>query len=187
MSIDPQLYSELKREILDARVLEAGEMVAANGQLIGQKLEFDNVDQHSDLFYKIVAGLVELASSHDPDILIPVPEGANAYVKAMSEQMGNLEFVQLRKPEVETEPFALQSQRIGQLILRNKEKPFLVDDVFRTGSQLKRVMAMPEMQGKEIAAGVIWRRDDPDQTKRNTLKVYSLIHEYVPDFAERLE
>lgn len=174
---------DIRDQLVRQGAINHEEIIAANGQRINRKVELDVVEKGSSLFRKIVGGLVDITRDFRPDVIVPVPTGANEYVPVMAEKMKHVAYVLMDKRGAGKE-FYFQSSLMPRVLLPGA-RVVLVDDVFRTGSQLEKLSEMPEFGESEVVgASVIWRRDADPIDHPLKFPVNHIIHEHVPDWVD---
>lgn len=148
----------------------------ASGVIANTKVDADVILPGLPEFDQTVDGLCELAEEFKPDLLVPMPSGADRFVEAMSYEM-DIPYVALRK---QAGKLVLQNPYYNCLMLRGKSRILLVDDVYTSGSTIKKALAVKELVGKSIlGAVVIWDRSE-EKPKETPVPLKSLIHHHVP-------
>jgi orotate phosphoribosyltransferase len=62
--------------------------------------------------------------------------------------------------------------------IRKSERIALIDDVFTTGSSIKKVFSHRDIAGKVVVAGVVWNRSK--ENPKMDFPVATVIDSYVP-------
>ncbi len=158
-------------------VIESSPFITAAGLLANRKINLEKVPRLDPQLAAEIAGILAIRLSvYKPDLIIPVPAGANRWGSEVSlhlktktarlrwrdKQHGRLTFA-----SATDRGNALQAERIA-----------IIDDVFTTGSSIKKVIGHAELTDKVVAAGVIWNRS-PFLTEPD-LPLVSVIDSFVP-------
>lgn len=171
--------SNIEREILDTGALQVQEFTAHNGELGNCKIVLDNLlntHQHPELLRKVVKRLSRKLGLHQPEIILPIPEGANRFGRLVAVELGaRAILLEWQDKEAGELRFKHQPERI--VVCRSK-RVALVDDVYRTGSSFEEAINSVELESKELVGGVVWDRSDGWQ--HSAFPIESVVRKYVP-------
>lgn len=171
---------ELANRLIAEGILECGEYTLASGAAATRKLNWDNISRDSDTYWDVVHEMGELVSGFDPDVIVPVPEGANELGTDVGDFL-NLPVVYLGREANSRRIFVDDDTR---QMLDEYDQAMLIDDIFTTGSSLLRATRAIH-RGRVAGAAVIWDRsmqriDNVGELYLpSRLRVESLIRKYV--------
>ncbi len=174
----------LEREILATGALHHGDFTAANGENGNLKVDLDsllNDEQHQQLRARVVAKLADELSDFDPQIIIPMPEGANSLGLSLAKALGSRAVMMLWKDKQNgILAYADQHHRIAVCLA---ERIALVDDVYRTGSTFDNAIIHAELSNKQLIGGAVYDRSNP-RTVQSSFPIHSVVKRFMPIYIE---
>jgi orotate phosphoribosyltransferase-like protein len=170
--------TNLERAIKKRGAVKVEEFTSHAGESGNCKLELDGefLKANPKLAGEIACRLAVRLETYQPEIIVPVPAGANLLGEMIAKEMG-IGCVTLKK--LSRDEYGFKSEK-DRLRIVNADAIGLVDDVFRTGSALSEVSKTSEFVNKVAVAGVIWDRSHPASIKNFPFEVESLVQRYVP-------
>jgi hypothetical protein len=149
--------------------------VEANNKL---DLDFETINRFPELRTDVLNGLGKLAVVHAPDLIVPIPNGANGYGSKVARALG-IDFMILGKNPVTKDIF----YNIGDLAaLMKYRRIVLVEDVPNALTTTNTVLAMRGMAERVVGVIGIWDRGDPAirLPLPGGVAVSSIVQEYIP-------
>lgn len=171
--------SALEREIEATGAIQYGDFTAANGEQGNLKVVLDpllNDPQYKELRTKVVKKMAEKLSLFDPEVIIPMPEGANNLGIWVARELGARAILM----EWENKPagklrYIDQHERI--VVCRASRIGF-VDDVYRTGHTFEQMIVCAELEGKALEAAVV--HDRSGRNHHMGFPVHAAVKRYLP-------
>jgi orotate phosphoribosyltransferase len=169
---------DFEKTLKSRGVVKIGEFVTHAGQTANCKLELDAAFLETDplLANMIAESLAEKLAPYEPRLIVPVPSGADLLGTLVAKHL-HISFTTLRKIDRQSYSFRNNGDRYHA---NSKNSIALVDDVFTTGSSLREVAAIEELNQKIVAAGVIWDRSDPALPKNLEFPLVPVVESHVP-------
>lgn len=158
-------------------VIEKGSFTTAAGLIANRKINLENVPKLDPRLAAEIAGILAIRlSAYKPDLIVPVPAGANRWGNEVAlHRKTEIARLRWRNKQHGELTFASASDRRSVL---QAERIAIIDDVFTTGSSIKKVIAHAELTDKVVVGGVIWNRSplvtEPD------FPLVSVIDSFVP-------
>ncbi len=160
--------------------IQKGEFTTASGQRANRKVEMDVLNRSRVLRGLVVAELALRAHAHEPDLIIPMPYGADELGRDVASRLDvgytYLDWVDKTPGKKSVRP---RSEIAAKLITR-AERIVLVDDVFTVGSSLLAAWTLPLLQHKIVAGEVVWQRGLPGAHQALPFPVGAIVEEYIP-------
>lgn len=170
-------YFNFENRLRALGVVENEEFTTAAGLPANVKIDLEKVIELDFQLAAEIAGILAVRLAVEkPDLLIPVPDGANSWARQAAMHMG-----------IETVIPKWFDKQAGKLRfsgstdiekVRKASRVALIDDVFTTGSSIEKVAAHPDIASKVVAAGVIWNRSS--ESPQLGFPVASVIDSYLP-------
>jgi orotate phosphoribosyltransferase len=158
-------------------VIERGDTTTAAGLQANIMINLKEVPERDPELAEEIAGrMATRLTVYEPELLIPVPKGANKWAELTAEHMG-----------VESVELDWLNKELGQLRFlgvtgidkaRKAGRIAIIEDVYTTGGSIKKVAAHRDIAGKVIAAGIIWNRSR--RKPQLDFEAKSLIDSYIP-------
>jgi orotate phosphoribosyltransferase len=169
---------DFERTLKSRGVIKIGEFITHAGESANCKLELDSDFLETDplLASQIAENLAERIAPYEPKLVIPIPSGANLLGALVAKHL-NISCTVLNKPDRHSFRFWPPGDRNHAARAKSVA---LIDDVFTTGSSLREVSALPEINEKVVVAGVIWDRSDPAVPKNLNFPLESVVQSHVP-------
>jgi orotate phosphoribosyltransferase len=150
-------YFNFEDRLRGLGVIEKGDFQTAAGATANQKINLEKVLEKDPQLAAEMAGVLAIRLSvYKPDLIVPVPAGANRWGKEVALHR-KTEHAKLRWRDKQHGKLTFASKADRQKLLE-AERIAIIDDVFTTGSSIKKVISHPEITGKVVVAGVIWNR-----------------------------
>jgi orotate phosphoribosyltransferase len=152
----------------------------SNGERANNKLDLDLLNRRDpDLFTDCIIGLGKISLKHEADFVVGVPDGATMLAKGVSVSY-HLRHVELFKygdsKEVEIrfdeDEMSLEREHIN--------RGLVIEDVTRTFSNIRKVLELPELEGKIVAAAAVFDRGDTTLRNRLPVPFEALAQLYIP-------
>jgi orotate phosphoribosyltransferase len=158
-------------------VVEHADFTTAAGEPANVKINLENV---IDLDYQLaaeIAGILAVRLALEkPDLIIPVPEGANSWAE---QSALHLDIGVVKMKWLDKKTGKLRATGVTDINkIRQSERIALIDDVFTTGSSIKKVVSHRDIAGKVVVAGVVWNRSK--ENPKMDFPVATVIDSYVP-------
>lgn len=173
--------AELRGPILRACFGEY-EGTFASGVEANNKLDLERLPQRPALAARIAVEVGGLVSRYNPDLLVPVPNGANWLVDMISAARGIDRIVARKDPETKAVTI-----RNGDEICSQAHRLVVVEDVLNGGTNSGRVIEALDCPEKVVAVVGIWNRGDiVAQQQRfseiagHEVAVVAAVEEYIP-------
>ena len=167
--------------------IERKEFTSSSGELLNRKVELDILQQQNfqnRLLRSFIVG--ELATSiaaYGPDIIVPVPEGADHLGDGIARRLylpvAYMEWIDKSPEQKRIRP---RTQHHREL-LQKAGRIALIDDVFRTGGNLLAIERTEEVAGKVVVAGEVWDRSE-NAAESMPFPVESIVHEHIPAWVD---
>lgn len=165
---------DFREEIL-ATCLSRYEGKFAGGDRANNKLDMERIYDNPELFEEVVKKLGQAAMEHDPEFVVGVPDGAIRLADAVALRC-DLYSVHLKKTGSDKGKVEFKDSFVdGEVMCGSLRRGVLIEDVFNTFTSTRRVLAIPELSKKVVAAEAIWDRgndprDEPDIPTRALIK-----------------
>lgn len=173
--------SVLEKKINATGAIQIGEFTAHNGEIGDTKVVLDNLlndDEHAELLDEVTGNLSKKLRPFQPEIILPMPEGANTFGQKLARQLGaRAILLEWKDKETSQLGFLNQSDRI---VLCLAERVALVDDVYRTGSTFLEALDSIELANKKLIGGAIVDRSDPASQRAVPFEVKSVVKRFYP-------
>lgn len=133
----------------------------ASGLQANNKLDlsYEALHPHAELLAEVIQRLGELATEYQPDLIVPVPNGANGIGSNVAMKL-NIEAACLIKNTWDTTQGIYYGNGSAQAI-NEHERIILVEDVINGLTSTRRVMALPGITERLVSVIGIWDRGDP--------------------------
>jgi len=165
-----------EQAIRAAGAVKIGEFISHAGKLANCKLELDGdfLEANPLLADEISAKLAESLEPYKPRLIVPVPRGADRLGELVARHL-DISITTLEKRDRHSFKFRTLTDRNHA-----RSRPIaVVDDVFTTGSSLREISALPEMDNI-VVCGVIWDRSDPSLPKYLDFPMEAVVESYLP-------
>ena len=173
--------TKIEQAIRDTGAIQYGEFTAHNGEQGNCKVVLDellNNELHASLRGEVVKSLARKLKPFEPEILIPMPEGANILGMLLARELGARAVLLEWQDKTDGQlKFKDQHERI---VICSAERIALIDDVRRTDSTFSQAIKSIELGGKNLVSGVIFDRSDPRVQPSSEFKVVSVVKRYIP-------
>lgn len=145
----------------------------SNGDFSDNKLDLESLE-HSHMAGVAINGLAERVKPHQPDLVIGIPEGANWLGKALAWRLGagTLRLDKDEQGRIDYFPGGLEVVEAANAIA-------IADDVRRTDSNLRKVLALEAMADTTVVSVAIWDRN-PELPGVEGIEQQAVIEEYIP-------
>ena len=172
----------IEQRLIEAGVIQTGHFTAHNREEGDTKVVLDAVlaadSSHPELQQAIVQVLAKKLSKYKPEIVIPLPEGGSHIGQKLARHLGARAIMLDKNAESKELHLADQHERI--VIANTSGLIVLIDDVFRTGSQVEEAVGSLELSYKKLVVGVVWDRRSPEAEDEANRPVESVVRRYVP-------
>lgn len=176
----------IERGIVHLGGIQTGEFITASGDEANVKVELNVLDNSYFIRALTVGGLVDLAKPYNPNLIVPMPTGADEIGQDVANIM-NIDCAFLRWTHKSPEHRKLaHSTREDLEKIRHAGSIVLLDDVFRTGSTLRIAYDIPNIGEKTVAALSIWDRSDGMASEEFPVPVESIVKRYIPLRSEEI-
>lgn len=181
--------SSIEREILGTGALQFGEYIAHNGESGNLKLVLDdllNDDRYAPVRTKVVKRLAAKLKPYKPEIILPMPEGANGFGMSLARKLG-ARAVLLEWEDKEQGILTYKDQHERQVVCL-ATRIAKIDDVLRKGTTFEQAIDSLGLSHKELVAGVVWDRREESEisTPVFSFPVESVVQKYYPLRVDRL-
>ncbi|MGH7238161.1 MAG: hypothetical protein ACREGF_06510 [Candidatus Saccharimonadales bacterium] len=180
------MATSLREPILKA-CFQPGNLVFAGGEEANNKLELENLRHCPDLRSLVAARVGKLVREYNPDLIIPVPNGANWLGQDIARARG-IGCVLLGK-NAETKEIYYPSN-IQKQIVEGSQSIVIIEDALNKLITTKKVLALPGIAEKCLAVAGIWRRGDlglvlpryleSAENEDDYIPVQAVINEFIP-------
>jgi adenine/guanine phosphoribosyltransferase-like PRPP-binding protein len=169
---------DFEKTLRSRGVIKIDDFITHAGESANCKLELDGDFLESDIVLaeQIAENLAQRMASYEPRLIIPLPDGANLLGSMVAKHLG-IGCTALKKVDRHTYKFRNTGDRYHAA---RKESVGLVDDVFTTGSSLREVSSLPEINDKVVIAGVIWDRSEPTMPKDLDFPLEAVVQRHIP-------
>lgn len=166
---------ELRRGIL-ASCFDKYNGTYASGVAANNKLDLEALGYYLELEALAVNGLTELVRPYKPDLIVPVPDGANRLGRQIAMALG-IDAMILRKDSVTKE---ITMKPGAEQIFAAAKRIVVVEDVLNQRTTTSRVLALPWIGERTQAVVGVWDRGDPAARPTLAVPVQSLVEEFIP-------
>ncbi|MDO8591764.1 MAG: hypothetical protein Q7R60_02460 [bacterium] len=179
--------TKIEQAIRGTGAVQYGEFTAHNGEQGDCKVVLDDLldygnDQHAVLRNKVEDLLVRKLTPFEPEILIPMPEGANSLGLALARKLGaRAILLEWEDKEAGILKFKDQHERIV-VCLANRAA--LIDDVKRRESTFEQAIESIGLGSKDLVSAVVWDRSDPKHPSSLGITGVSVVKKYIPMWVE---
>jgi orotate phosphoribosyltransferase len=158
-------------------VIEHADFTTAAGVPANVKINLENVVELDYQLVAEIAGILAIRLALEkPDLIIPVPEGADIWAEESALHLG-IDVVKMKWLDKKTGK--LRTTGVTDINkIRQSERIAVVDDVFTTGGSIKKVVSHRDIASKVVAAGVVWNRSK--ENPKMDFPVAAVIDSYVP-------
>jgi orotate phosphoribosyltransferase len=173
-------HGKAERRLRELGVIQSGEFyTATDGIPFNTKVNLDVMYEDPELFEDISATIAKRLKKHKPEIVIPVPDGANRLGKKIGEILA-VEAVIIRWANKEYGNLGYLSTA-DCLKVQDAGSVAIVEDVSRTDTSMSKVanLIMMTDKRKSLVGAVVWDRD-PLAQKNSYFPVERYINRYVP-------
>lgn len=171
---------ELREKILNEALQIGPETEWASGLVANNTLNTDHVWDDLEIRQEIVRGLGELAIPLKPKVIVPFPEGANKWGKALGKEID----LPVRYLRCTDKRAGIRAYRFKKPLWPPKPSDVLfLDDVTNLRTTLNGALNMKCIRNREIkVAGFlsIWDRGPEDLQDPVDLAMSHLFKEYIP-------
>lgn len=173
----PNRYEQALRDI---DVIKFGDFTAHNGEAGNCKVDLDVLfeDEHRELAAQIAARLAKKLEPYDPELILPVPKGANRLGAMVGRELG-ARVVYLDWRDKSAGQLTYEDYR-NRIVVCRAQRVAIVDDVFRTGSSYEQVISFAELDRKEVFGGVVWDRSNPKKPWRPDIPIQAVVSKFMP-------
>jgi adenine/guanine phosphoribosyltransferase-like PRPP-binding protein len=169
-----QIFNPIRNELI-ATCLVQEDYRQANGAQSNNKFIVERMQTNPELMRRVVSELGWLATSLQPDLLLPAPDGANWLAEAISLETG-IDFGLLHKSDDGTiEPLPDTREK-----LESADAVVIIEDVLNRLTTTKKVLSMPDTAGKVSAVIGVFDRGPTDRDPLS-IPVQALLRLPVPD------
>jgi hypothetical protein len=132
----------------------------ASGEPANNKLNLEKLTDHEPLRHAVALALGRFVAGHNPDFVTAVPDGANWLAEDIA-GLYALDFVKLRKdPAAKAIDFATPADQDRCL---QAESGVLVEDVFNSFTNTRKILGNFALHGRIQAAYAVWDRGYDNQ------------------------
>ena len=181
---------DLRAEAIESGIRALGgiqkvEFYAASGLPANLKVEMDVLEKSGLMRVLVRDSLADLALPFDPDLLIPMPLGADGMGKTVANHMG-IDYALMRW--IDKTPGhrkVVHRTREDLRKIRTARRIMLFDDVFSTGGTLLAAYNKPNIGEKTVGALTIWDRSDGTASQNFPVAVESIVKRHIPFWSEQ--
>ena len=159
-------------------VIEKRRFKTAAGHLANRKVNLEKVHKKDPQLAAEIAGVlaIRLCTHGRPDLIVPVPDGANAWGQDVALYMGSeIALLRWRDKRSRVLDFTTEEDRAK---VKNARRLAIVDDVFTTGGSIELVSELQGVREKVAVAGVVWKRSRA--VPNFVFPLESVVESYVP-------
>lgn len=148
----------------------------ASGVAANNKLDLELLQGYPEHAALAVAGLRRLARRFGPDLIVPIPDGANWLGHGLGMTLG-VDVMTLHK---DPNTKAITMKPGSEQLYASARQVLLVEDVPNQLTTLRRTLAIPWIGELAVAALGVWDRGDSNDRPGLGVPLHSLIEEYLP-------
>lgn len=179
--------TDYEQALVAGGFIKYGEFTAHNGEAGNCKVELDELFEedgpHVELANGVTADIAEKLRPYKPEIVIPIPDGANRFGEMVGRKLGT-RVVKLAWRDKENRVLEFEHQH-ERIVVCLAGRIALIDDVFRTGSAFADTVNFAQLNNKEIVGGVVWDRSDRAAQRAVSFPVEAVVTKFLPLMAEK--
>ena len=157
----------------------------AGGQEANNKVDADILYKDPETRAKIVNGLAELAVEFKPDLIVPIPHGADKWGEALAHELGDIPVSRLKK--IESAPGFKNTDfknELSQGRVNRSKRLLLVEDFCNRWTSTRGGLFIPSVRRKAVGLVGIGYRGTPDNRVAAPIKSKFLWEHRIPDILE---
>lgn len=151
----------------------------------GLDLSYANVNRFPEVCARVVCELGKLARHFNPDVIVPVPDHATGYGRAVGISKGIGSICLGRDPSTGQPYF----RGASQASFERHQRAVIIDDVLHEDTNYEDILSLPGMSERAVAVVSIWNRCNSEGTLQipEGLAVVSLINEPITETGSSIE
>lgn len=176
--------TKIEQGIIDAGALRIAEFTTHGGESANYRVEMEDIlgedSSHRELRGMIADRLAKKLEPYEPEVIIPIPEGAN-YLGAMIARRLGVRVVYLAWRDKAAHPRQLQyHDQHNRIVVNRAIRVALIDDVYTSGLSLEEVVEFTELDGKQVVGGIAFDRSAPKVRKASPYPIESVVSRHLP-------
>lgn len=175
-----QREAAIRDELIAEGAVQAGVFTAASGEVADTKISMDVMYRNQPLLDFITSELARRAKSYKPDIIIPVPRGANRIGKLVAERMGIEVALMEWEDKAPGRKAASPADEIDAKLITESNRALVIEDVYSTGESSHAIATHQLLASRAVGVLSIWSRLKPEERIEVPYKTTAILEEYIP-------
>lgn len=151
----------------------------ASGQKANNKLDLERIATDPHLRKKVVEEIASITKVYNPDFVVGVPQGANWLAADVAFRLDIQKVVLSKNPSTNTMSFATNEDKLK---CQKLSHGIIIEDVFSRYTNTRRVLKIPQVANRIVAAISIWDRGLDNGREPLSIKAESLIKLNIPSW-----
>ena len=174
--------TKIEQGIIDAGALRIAEFTTHGGESANYRVEMEDIlgedSSHRELRGMIVDRLARKLEPYEPEVIIPIPEGANHLGAMIALRLG-VRVVYLAWRDKAARQFQYRDQH-NRIVVNRAVRVALIDDVYTSGLSLEEAAEFTELDGKQVVGGIVFDRSASKVRKASPYPIESVVSRHLP-------
>lgn len=149
----------------------------AGGKRANNKLDLELILDNPTLRKRVGRSIAHLAQTYNPDLVVGVPDGANWLAGDIANYLGINQISLNKDPETKSISFASDKDA---LLCAGALRVLVAEDVFNEYTSTRKVLAIPQIGKRAVAAIGIWDRGLEAERQPIVIETKSLVSFHIP-------
>ncbi len=170
---------EIRRAFMREGAIRTGEFTAASGQSGDTKINTDVMYNNKPLLNFVASELARRARAFEPDLIVPVPRGANAIGRLVARRMKvEVAFMQWDDKTPGNKAVSPAGETDAAAII-DAERVLVLEDVYSTGISSHTVASHELIKPKVAGVLSIWSRLRESERIEVPYRTATIVEEYI--------